>query len=372
MRDECVVFLQIVLEVKMVFFNSSLADSFAPYRNIRDEWFDCTFTTKRTRSDGSSTGSSRSSQSWVNLCGIIHRLSVSFKIGNWMETKCFMKGKRRKRSSPAKVFFRCSSPLMMISVLFFEWILVTTWPDWTSDWPNIVKADRTLREDEPRRIAFLLFDHSDGAIAQNLGAPEMVSPLGVASLEEFIRRNAAKCIIWERRDQIDRRFPRQPCDPDLQRGSLVEQHIPRSNMTARKWSFTDRKRLSDEDSSTLGNRSTKSGSLRGLLGPFTDQTTNIRAARRKGCPFTTRFKQFFNGTLVKSPEVGNCLRWYSFSFLPWSRWSKYLKIPLQKRKNVERNSVASAICIPVEKDNITVNILSVNISNVLLQLSFTD
>ena len=87
-------------------------------------------------------------------------------------------------------------------------------------------------------------------------------------------------------------------------------------MTARNWSFTDRKRLSDEDPSTFGNRSTKSGTLRGLLGPFTDQITNIRAARRKGCPFTTRFKQFFNGTLVKNPEEGNCLRWYSFSFLP--------------------------------------------------------
>ena len=105
--------------------------------------------------------------------------------------------------------------------------------------------------------------------------------------------------------------------------------VPRSNMTGRKWSFTDRKRLSDEEPSTLRNWSTKNGVLRGLLGPFTDQITDTRATGRKGCPFTSRFKQFFNGTLVKSPEEENCIHRYSSSFLTWSGWSKCLKITFQ-------------------------------------------
>ena len=86
-------------------------------------------------------------------------------------------------------------------------------------------------------------------------------------------------------------------------------------MTARKWSFTDRKRLSDEDPSTLGNRSPQNGYLGSLLGPFTERNAETHAADREGCPFTRCFKRFFNGILVKSPEVGNCFRRYSSSLL---------------------------------------------------------
>ena len=125
--------------------------------------------------------------------------------------------------------------------------------------------------------------------------------------------------------------------------------LPRSNMTARKWSFTDRKRLSDEDPSTLGSRSPQNGSLRSLLGPLTERNTETHAADRKGCPFTRRFKRFFNGTLVKSREEDNRSHQYSPSFGTCARWSEYLTIILQERKNVQRNLVSSAIYIPLEE-----------------------
>ena len=120
-------------------------------------------------------------------------------------------------------------------------------------------------------------------------------------------------------------------------------------MAARKWSFTYRKRPSDGERLTLINRSPQNGSLRSLLGAFTERNTETHAASRKGCPFTRRFKRFLNGTLAKSSEEDTRFHQYSPTLWACTRCSKYRTIISENRKKVERNSVSSATYIPVEE-----------------------
>ena len=63
------------------------------------------------------------------------------------------------------------------------------------------------------------------SIAQNLTVPEIVTPLNIEWLQELIRRNAAKYIIWDTGDRIDLRFHPKPSDLRLQCGYIVERHM---------------------------------------------------------------------------------------------------------------------------------------------------
>ena len=62
-------------------------------------------------------------------------------------------------------------------------------------------------------------------IAQNLTVPEIVTPFNIGWLQELIRRNAAKYIIWDTGDRIDLRFHPKPSDLHLQSGYIVERHM---------------------------------------------------------------------------------------------------------------------------------------------------
>lgn len=62
-------------------------------------------------------------------------------------------------------------------------------------------------------------------IAQNLTVPEIVTPFNIEWLQELIRRNAAKYIIWDTGDRIDLRFHPKPSDLHLQCGYIVERHM---------------------------------------------------------------------------------------------------------------------------------------------------
>ena len=63
------------------------------------------------------------------------------------------------------------------------------------------------------------------SIAQNLTVPEIVTPFNIEWLQELIRRNAAKYIIWDTGDRIDLRFHPKPSDLHLQCGYIVERHM---------------------------------------------------------------------------------------------------------------------------------------------------
>ncbi|CAF3316832.1 unnamed protein product [Rotaria socialis] len=63
------------------------------------------------------------------------------------------------------------------------------------------------------------------SIAQNLTIPEIVTPFNIEWLQELIRRNAAKYIIWDTGDRIDLRFHPKPSDLHLQCGYIVERHM---------------------------------------------------------------------------------------------------------------------------------------------------
>lgn len=62
-------------------------------------------------------------------------------------------------------------------------------------------------------------------IAQNLTVPEIVTPFNIEWLQELIKRNAAKYIIWDTGDRIDLRFHPKPSDLHLQSGYIVERHM---------------------------------------------------------------------------------------------------------------------------------------------------
>jgi DNA-directed RNA polymerase II subunit RPB1 len=62
-------------------------------------------------------------------------------------------------------------------------------------------------------------------IAQNLTVPEIVTPFNIEWLQELIRRNHAKYIIWDTGDRIDLRFHPKPSDLHLQCGYIVERHM---------------------------------------------------------------------------------------------------------------------------------------------------
>jgi DNA-directed RNA polymerase II subunit RPB1 len=62
-------------------------------------------------------------------------------------------------------------------------------------------------------------------IAQNFTVPEIVTPFNIEWLQELIRRNTAKYIIWDMGDRIDLRFHSKRSDLHLQCGYIVERHM---------------------------------------------------------------------------------------------------------------------------------------------------
>ncbi|CAF1032039.1 unnamed protein product [Rotaria sordida] len=63
------------------------------------------------------------------------------------------------------------------------------------------------------------------SIAQNLTVSEIVAPFNIEWLQELIRRNAAKYIIYDTGDRIDLRFHPKPSNLHLQCDYIVERHM---------------------------------------------------------------------------------------------------------------------------------------------------